>query len=226
MSVTPYFRKHGRPDQSLQVTSISFRTPELTCGVRSRYIIGGSFHGPIATAAGAKVFNMGASFDNHNVSSHGCLLDGDDWRLGPHSPYVKTDSNCTVGASYTGRTGHMIVAPPPSARNATVGFIGLAEVSGPQLFSMQDATSGSVRVKPGATYAVVSLSSSIVGKYQVVATADFNAGGVWAPRSNRTSSSFLLEWERPPPDDGAEPHEIDWEVRNAAWAGNPSPGPM
>ena len=186
MSVTPYFRKHGRPDQSLQVTSISFRTPELTCGVRSRYIIGGSFHGP----------------------------------------YVKADSNCTVGASYTGRTGHMIVAPPPSARNATVGFIGLAEVSGPQLFSMQDATSGSVRVKPGATYAVVSLSSSIVGKYQVVATADFNAGGVWAPRSNRTSSSFLLEWERPPPDDGAEPHEIDWEVRNAAWAGNPSPGPM
>eukprot|EP01043_Picozoa_sp_COSAG02_P032190 COSAG02_NODE_2141_length_9686_cov_3.045791_10_plen_170_part_00 len=169
---------------------------------------------------------MGASFDNHNVSSHGCLLDGDGWRLGPRSPYVKTDSICTVGAGYTGRVGHEIVAAPPSARNASVGFTGFLGGGGPQLFSMQDATSGSVQAQPGASYAVVSLSSSMTGKYQVVATADFNSGAVWAPRLNRTSSSFVLEWEKPTPSDGARPYEIDWEVRTATWAGNPTPGPM
>ena len=42
------------------------------------YILGGSFHGPNATKANAKVFNMGASFDNWNKTSVGCILDGDE----------------------------------------------------------------------------------------------------------------------------------------------------
>ena len=167
------------------------------------------------------VFNMGASFDNHNVSAHGCLLDGDEWRLEPDSPYIKTGSNCSRGVGYTGRTGHIIVAAPPSVRNVTVGFTG-----GPQVFSMQDSTSGSVRVHRGATSTLVPLAANMPGKYQVLATANFRSGGVWAPSANRTRSSFVLEWDVAAPDDDDNRFEIDWEVRTPPWPGNPIPGPM
>jgi hypothetical protein len=199
---------------------------------RGVFCRGGSFHGPIATRDGAVVFNVGASFDNKNHSSHGCLLDGDEWRLGSSSPYVKTGAACASGVGYTGRVGHVITAAPPSARNVTVGFTSLLSTGdedsagGPDLYSMQKATSGSVRVRPGATSARVTLAGAMTGKYQVLASATFPAGGVWIPRANRTRSSFVVEWERPAPaatDSGGE-EEIDWAVRAAPWPGNPTPG--
>ena len=192
------------------------------------YIIGGSFHGPIATKANAKVFNMGASFDNWNKTSFGCLLDGYEWQLGPGSPFVKTGGNCTSGYWYSGQTGHEITAPPPSFRAsgpAPVAFTSLEAAGGmPQVFAMQDATSGTIRVRPGTAvgdqFASVTLDAAMSdNKYQAVVTPRFNAGAVWVPTANRTTTSFMVMWEKPSPEGG----ELDWEVRAAPWPGNPTP---
>lgn len=119
------------------------------------YIIGGSFHGPIATKSDAKVFDVGASFNNSywNKTAFGCLLHGDEWRLGEGSPYVKTGSNCTSGYGYSVRTGSEITALPPSARvpPAAVAFTSLSQEVPPQVFQMQDATSGTVHARAGTT---------------------------------------------------------------------------
>ena len=90
----------------------------------------------------------------------------------------------------------------------------------PQVFAMQDATSGTLRVRPGEKSASVTLSATMShNKYQAVVTPRFNAGAVWVPATNRTTTDFMVMWEKPSPDGG----ELDWEVRAAPWPGNPTP---
>jgi hypothetical protein len=119
---------------------------------------------------------------------------------------------------------------PPTLRSAVVGFTGLsATEGGPQVFSMQDASSGSVRVRPGSTSVVVQLETPVAARqYQILVTPTFNAGAHWVP--NRTTTSFVVEWERPVPAatrevDGIASAEfaIDFEVRAKPWPGNPTP---
>ena len=186
------------------------------------YIIGGSFHGAIAAKSNAKVFNVGASFINWNQTSFGCLLHGDEWRLGPDSPYKKTGGNCTDGYWYTGRTGSEITALPPSVRipEVSVAFTSLSPGGAPpQVFQMQDATSGTVQTPAGRTEVTVRLAVAMTGKYQVLLTPTFNAGALWVP--NQTSDGFSVMWERP----SATVAELHWEVRSAPWAGNPTASP-
>ena len=186
------------------------------------YIIGGTFHGPIATKPNAIVFNVGASFINWNQTSSGCLLHGDEWRLGLNSPYTKTGANCTDGYWYTGRTGSEISALPPSVRvpePTAVAFTSLGPGPPPQVFQLQDATSGTAQLPAGATEVNVQLAVAMTGKYQVLITPTHNAGALWVP--NQTSDGFSVIWERP----SAVVSELHWEVRTAPWPGNPTASP-
>jgi hypothetical protein len=186
------------------------------------YIIGGSFHGPVATRPNAKIFNVGASFTNWNQSSSGCLLHGDEWRLDHNGPYIKTGGNCTSAYWYTGRTGSEITALPPSVRApepVAVAFTSLHPGAPPQVFQMQDATSGTVQAQVGATDVTVKLAVAMTGKYQVFITPTHNAGAHWVP--NQTSAGFSVQWERP----SATVSELHWEVRSTPWAGNPTAQP-
>ena len=120
--------------------------------------------------------------------------------------------------------GATITAPPPGFRGsgpAPVAFTSLDAAGGmPQVFAMQDATSGTVRVRPGETTANVTLDAAMSSnKYQAIVTPRFNAGGVWVPTPDRTTGGFVIMWEKPAPEGG----ELDWEVRAAPWPGNPTP---
>ena len=90
----------------------------------------------------------------------------------------------------------------------------------PQIFTMQDAISGTARVRAGETAAVVQLATPMPGKYQVLATPMFNVGALWAP--NQTATGFTVQWERAlAAASGAA--ELHWEVWSAPWPGNPTP---
>lgn len=143
--------------------------------------------------------------------------------MGPTSPYVITTANCSGGPVWSTNSmpGRQIVTKVPSQRQppAVVGFTALVPEQGfPAVHQMQEAYSGTAKVREEAAIVNVSLPRPMSEKYQVFLTPNWNSGSVWV--INRSSTSFCAGLGTPPTAEGAE---LDWHVRSPPWEGTPTP---
>ncbi|MCF7847758.1 MAG: hypothetical protein K9M45_02820 [Kiritimatiellales bacterium] len=155
------------------------------------YIIGGTFEGPIALGDDTVVYSMGARFLHRQRTMRG---------------FVKAGAELPASGFWS-RTGQTRVVPFrrwegdiwQSRKHDSIGFVQLPGTAGAQIHELKQGTEKSVSVRPGEHSVRVGLESmerQQDGNYQVLATPQWNAGGVWVDEVE--PDGFTVRFERAP----------------------------